>query len=549
MVERKVAMTRMTGGQAIVRSLIAHGVDTIFGIPGIQMDHFFNALHDERNAVRVIHTRHEQGAAYMAYGYAMASGRVGAYAVVPGPGLLNTTAALSTAYANNAPVLCVSGQIPSHLIGRGVGVLHEIPDQLALIRGLTKWAARADHPREAPELVGEAFRQLSTGRIRPVEIEMALDIMAQEAEIEIPAPDAAAPPPAPDPDLVEQAAQLLGKAERPLIFSGGGAVNAGAELQALAEMLEAPVIMSRNALGAMSERHYLTQSFLAGHRLWADADVVLGVGTRLNPQIPSWGLDKGLKFVRIDIDPVEITRVQRPAVGIASDAGTGLAALAARLGTHNRARESRKDEMATLKASIRAEYEQNLGPQIAYLDAIRAELPDDGIFVEELTQIGYVARLAFPVYQPRTFIGTGYQGTLGFGFATALGAKVARPDVPVVSINGDGGFMYNVQELSTAVQQGIDVVTVIFKDGAFSNVQRMQVEDHGGKVIASDLHNPDFVKLAELFGAQGLRAETPDDLRGALRQGFDTAGPTVIEVPIGEVPNPWDYLFLPKARG
>ncbi len=541
-------MTRMTGGQALVRALEAHGVDTIFGIPGVQMDHFFNALHDERNSIRVIHTRHEQGAAYMAFGYAAATGKVGTYAVVPGPGLLNTTAALSTAYANNTPVLCVSGQIPSQLIGRGVGVLHEIPDQLALIKGLTKWAARADHPNEAPDMVREAFRQLSTGRIRPVEIEMAMDVLGQQAELEIGAPAVAPPPPEPDPELIKNAAKLLGGARRPLIFAGGGAVDAGPELLALAEALQAPIIASRNALGAVDDRHYLSQSYVAGHRLWADADVVLGVGTRLNPQIPTWGVDDNLKFVRIDIDPVEITRVHRPAVGIVSDARTGLAALVDAIGAHNGQRESREAELTALKSDIRAELHENLGPQMAFLDAIRAELPEDGVFVEELTQVGYVSRLAFPVYHPRGFISTGYQGTLGFGFATALGVKVARPDTPVVAISGDGGFMFNVQELATAVQQGIGLVTVIFKDGAFGNVQRMQKEDHGGKVIATDLHNPDFVKLAELFGAQGLRAESPDQLRDALRKGFATAGPTIIEVPVGEMPSPWDYLFLPRAR-
>ncbi len=541
-------MARMTGGQAMVRSLIAHGVDTVFGIPGVQMDHFFNALYDERNSIRVIHTRHEQGAAYMAYGYAAATGRVGTVAVVPGPGLLNATAALSTAYANNAPVLCVSGQIPSQLIGRGVGVLHEIPDQLSLIRGLTKWAARADHPREAPDLIREAFRQLSTGRIRPVEIEMALDVLELEAEVEIGEPASPPPPAQPDPDLIEKAAALLGGAARPLIFAGGGAVDAGPELLALAEALQAPVIASRNALGVIDDRHYLSQNLVTGHRLWADADVVLGVGTRLNPQIPTWGVDGELKFIRIDIDPVEITRVHRPAVGIASDARCGLAALNDRLGRHNSARASREGELTGMKAAIRAEFHETLGPQMAFLDAIRAELPDDGIFVEELTQVGYVSRLAFPVYHPRGFIGTGYQGTLGFGFATALGVKIARPDVPVVAISGDGGFMYNVQELSTAVQQGIGLVTVIFRDNAFGNVRRMQVEDHGGKVLATDLHNPDFVKLAELFGAQGLRANDAEELRAALRRGFETAGPTIIEVPVGEMPSPWDYLFLKRAR-
>ena len=541
-------MTRMTGGQALVRSLMDHGVDTVFGIPGVQMDHLFNALYDERNTVRTIHTRHEQGAGYMAYGYAAATGRVGVCAVVPGPGVLNAATALATAYANNAPVLCVAGQIPSHAIGRGIGLLHEIPDQLALVRGLTKWAARAEHPSAVPGLMREAFRQLSTGRIRPVEIEMAMDMMALETEIETLPPATELAPPAPDPEAVEEVAKLLGGAQRPLIFAGGGAIDSGPELVAVAEMLQAPIVPSRNALGAVSDRHYLVQNMPAGHRLWADADVVLGVGTRLNPQIPGWGSDDGLKIVRIDIDATEIGRLGRPAAGVVGDSRIALAALADRLVRHNRKRASREPELAALKTAMREELRRNLGPQMGWLEAIRAELPEDGVFVEELTQPGYVARLAFPVYAPRGFIGTGYQGTLGFGFATALGVKVARPDVAVVAIAGDGGFMYNVQELATAVQQGIGVVTVVFNDGAFGNVRRMQRHDHGGKVIATELHNPDFVRLAESFGAQGLRAETPDELRAALRLGLETPGPTIIDVPVGEMPDPWGYIALPRIR-
>ncbi len=541
-------MTRMTGGQALVRSLEAHGVDTVFGIPGVQMDQFFNALHDERNRVRTIHTRHEQGAGYMAFGYAAATGRVGVCAVVPGPGLLNASAALATAYACNAPVLCISGQIPSRSIGRGVGMLHEIPDQLAVLRGLTKWAERIDDPGQAPALVGEAFRQLATGRVRPVALEMALDTLAQESEVGLLGPVAHRAAPDADPERIDQAARLLGAAERPLIFAGGGTADAGPEVQALAEALQAPIVLSRASLGAVDDRHYLVQSHPGGHRLWANADVVLGIGTRMNPQIPTWGMDDDLKIIRIDIDPVEITRVHRPAVGIVGDAAPVLAALIERVGRYNRKRDSREEELTGLKSELRAEFERALGPQVAYLDAIRAELPEDGIFVEDLTQVGYVARFAFPTYRPRTFITTGYQGTLGFGFATALGVKVARPETAVVSIAGDGGFMYNVQELATAVHHGIGVVAVVFSDGAYGNVRRMQVEDHGGKVIATDLHNPDFVKLAESFGAQGLRATTPIELRGALRRGFDTPGPTLIEVPMGEMPNPWDYIFMRRAR-
>ena len=312
-------MTRMTGGGALVEMLRRHGVDTVFALPGVQNDALFVAFYDAGEALRVIHTRHEQGAAYMAFGYARATGKVGTYAVVPGPGFLNTTAALATAYATNAPVLCISGQIPSDLIGRGFGLLHEIPDQLGILQRLTKWAARIDHPTQTGRLVNEAFRQLRDGRPRPVGIEIPPDVLALETEIALPAAEAPPPITEPDPELIDRAATLLAAARKPLIFVGGGAVEAGAEVLAIAEMLQAPVVSFSGGKGIVSDRHYLAQSALAGHELWRETDVVLAVGTRLNQPQLRWGVDRDLKLIRIDIDPTEITRFFKPALGIVAD--------------------------------------------------------------------------------------------------------------------------------------------------------------------------------------------------------------------------------------
>jgi acetolactate synthase-1/2/3 large subunit len=452
----KKASSRMTGATALVEMLHRHEVDTLFALPGVQNDALFVALYDAGDNIRVIHTRHEQAAAYMAYGYARASGRPGAFAVVPGPGLLNTTAPLATAYATNAPVLCISGQIPSDLIGRGFGLLHEIPDQLAILKGLTKWAARIGHPTETGKLLNEAFRQLADGRPRPVAVEIPLDIMAREYAVALPPPDAAVPPPEPDPDLIADAAKALSAAKLPVIFVGSGAMEAGPEILALADRLQAPVVTYTGGKGVVSDRHYLAQNLLAGHELWKTADVVLAIGTRLNQPQTRWGFDTGIKLIRVDLDPVEITRIVRPAIGIVADAKDAAEALL-RAVDGGPKRESRKDELEGLKGRTAATIAERLGPQCEYLEVLRAELPDSGIYVEDLTQVGYVGRLAFPVYQPRTYVHSGYQGTLGFSYATALGAKVACPDVPVVSVSGDGGFMYNVQELSTAALFGIDV--------------------------------------------------------------------------------------------
>ena len=535
-------MARMTTARAIVRSLVANGVDTVFGLPGVQLDALFNALHDERNRVRVIHPRHEQAAAYMALGYAQASGRVGTYVVVPGPGILNTTAALATAYGACAPVLAITGQLPAHTIGRGYGLLHEIPDQLAVLRGLSKWAERIEHPTQVPRLMHAAFDQLRSGVPRPVAVESPMDVLGLEADIE---GIEAAPGPAPtspDPSGIENAAKLLAAAEHPVIVVGGGTLHAGEALLEVAQTLQAPVIAHRMGRGILDDRHPLSVTQPAGATLWKEADAVLAVGTRFTHYRTSWGA-AGLPVVRIDVDPAQMHRLGTPAVPIVADARLALEALASALGRFAGRRASRRDEVAEIKAAALGAMRASAGKQIEFLDALRAALPEDGIFVDEMTQVGYVAQSAFPVHAPRTYVSSGYQGTLGAGFPTALGVQVACPGHAVLSINGDGGFMFNVQELSTAVQQGLAVVAVIFEDGAYGNVKRMQEDLHGGRVIASELRNPDFVRLAESFGAYGVRVDRPDALRDAVARAWGRRVPTVVCVSVGRFPSPFDVVL------
>jgi acetolactate synthase I/II/III large subunit len=346
---------------------------------------------------------------------------------------------------------------------------------------------------------------------------------------------------------VQQAAGLLDDAKRPLIVVGSGADDAGAELLAVAEVLQAPVVSVTSGWGVVSDRHYLGLRSVAGHRLWADADVVLAVGTRLLRPLTEWGVDETLKLIRIDIDPNEMMRIHTPTVGIVSDARTALAALSTALSATNLPRRSRRDEMLALKAEadrVAAE----LRPQIDFLRAMREALPDDGIFVDEMTQVGYVARAAWPTYMPRTLITTGYQGTLGYGFATAMGAKVAHPSRAVLSVSGDGGFLFTAAELATAVQHRIGVIAVVFNDGAYGNVLRIQKELYGGRVIATSLHNPDFIAFAQSFGAVGVRATTPGQLRDAVRAAVDRTTPTLIEVPVGEMPGQRPVTVLPRVR-
>ncbi len=541
-------MTRMTGGQALVKSIIAHGVDTIFGLPGVQLDWFFNALHDEGNNIRVINSRHEQGVAYMAHGYAQSTGKVGAFAVVPGPGVLNTTAALSTSWAANVPVLCVTGQIPSATIGRGYGQLHEIPDQLSILQGLTKSAARIDHPTDAPGKVAEAFRQLRTGRPLPVALEMPLDQLADSCNVDMleAATEYARPPV--DEDAVSKAAKLLAGAKAPMIFVGSGAVDSGEAIQALAEIVQAPVIANRTGRGIVSNRHYLSMMSLEGHRLWADADVVLAIGSRMQQPRMNWGMDKDLKIIHVDIDPVEIKRIATPDVAIVGDAQDIVPALVDAVAKQAPSRASREDELLALTGEVQAMLRDRLGPQMSWIKVIREALDDDGIFVDELTQVGYVSRVAMPVYQPRKYLSSAYQGTLGCGLGVAIGAKIANPDRQVLSINGDGGFMYNVQELATAAKYNVNVVAIVFADGAFGNVRRMQEELYDGRTIASDLQNPDFVKMAESFGCAAYRAESPDELAKVLPNAFKQSGPAVIEVPFPKTPDPWPIIIPSRNR-
>jgi len=541
-------MQTLNTAQTVVSMLEVNGIDTLFCLPGVQNDPFFDALYDRTNAIRPIHARHEQACAYMALGYAMAAGKPSAYVVVPGPGFLNTTAALSTAYAVNAPVLALTGQIQQSMIGRNVGLLHELPDQLAIMRGLTKWADRIPSPNAAPGLVNEAFRRLLSGRQRPVALECAMDTWARRAPVELIATAAMADPCPVDEEAVERAAKLLGDAQRPMIVVGGGAQGAGEFVQRIAEMLDAPVMTGRMGQGVIDGRHRLSITSPAGYQFWGEADVVLAVGTRLQPQQQNWGIDDTLKIIRIDADSEELDRQRKPEIGIVGDATATLRVLADRLAKHNMKRNGRAEQVAGIKAASTKKIRDLLAPQIAYLEAMRKALPEDGILVDELTQMGYAARFAWPTYRPRTFLSPGYQGTLGWGYATSLGAKIAKPDSAVLSISGDGGFMFTAMEMATAAQHGIGVVAVVFSDGAFGNVKRIQQQSFNNRTIATDLRNPDFVKMAESFGIDAVRVGSPDELGAAISRGIAKGAPLLIDCPVGQFPDPWSLVTLPRIR-
>jgi acetolactate synthase-1/2/3 large subunit len=546
-------MPELTAGEAIVRTLLAHGVDTVFGLPGAQMYPLWDALQRLGDRVRTLSARHEQGAAYMALGYAKATGRPGVYTVVPGPGVLNTTAALCTAWGCNTPVLCLTGQVPSAFLGHGRGHLHELPDQLATLATLVKHARRIDRPADAPGAVAEAWRAMLSGRPGPASLEMCWDTLGEVAAMEIPAPLPPLPAPEPDPEAVAQAARLIAGAKHPMIMVGGGAQHAAAEVRALAERLGAPVTAFRSGRGIVEEDHPLGVSSWAAHALWPDTDLLIGIGSRLELQTMRWtGMMRRFDraeapphVIRVEIDPAELERY-RPHVGILADAAAGARALTRAAERAGAPGPGDAERIAAAKRAAAAAVAK-VQPHVDYLAAIRAVLPRDGFFVEELCQAGFASYFAFPVYEPRTYVTPGFQGTLGFGYATALGVKAAAPQRAVVSINGDGGFGFNLAELATAVQERLGVVAIVFNNGAYGNVQRDQEQRYEGRVLGAALANPDFVKLAESFGVRGERVDSPAALRPALERALAADAPALIEVPVertAEV-SPWEFILPP----
>ena len=523
-----------------MKSLYREGIRVIFGLPGVQLYHAMDALYDEPG-IRFITTRHEQATAYMADGFSRAGGGIGTALMVPGPGLLNAAAAIGTAYSASSPILVLSGQIERDMIGVNRGMLHEVDDQIDCIAPITKWAKRILDPAEVPDAVHEAFFHLKTGRPRPVEIEIPPETLAEIAQVELIEPEEY-PRPVGTAEQIQQAAQTLSQATSPLIWAGGGVISSVASeaLVRVAEHLQAPVVTTAEGRGAISDHHHLS---LGGLMLRNDPlgearfghDVILAVGTRLaTPHFLG-----GQRVIQIDIDPEELGRNYENTMGIHGDARSSLEELHKALSAAAPARPEDKEAINKLK-ELRAESSIRVEPQDSLIAAVRSAMPDDGILISGMTQLGYYSRTYFPVYQPQSFLTSSYFGNLGYAYPTALGAKVAQPDKAVVALSGDGGFLFNSQELATAVQHGINAVVVVFNDNAYGNVLRDQVNRFDGRAIGAELHNPDFVKLAEAYGARGVRAHGPDELEASLKEALGIEAPTLIEVPVGMMPSPFE---------
>jgi acetolactate synthase-1/2/3 large subunit len=526
----------MTGGDALARQLRAEGTEVIFGLPGDQLMSALDALVDTPE-IRYIVTRHEQATTYMADGYARASGRPGVAMVVPGVGVYNAASGLATAYACSSPVLLVSGQVNRHGIGRDLGLLHDVHDQLDIIRPVTKWAERITDAGAIAAGVHEAFIQMNSGRPRPTEIEIPPEAFAEQAEVTLLPPAERQPVIPSDADL-QKAAELLAGAATPLIIAGGGAVlgDAGAALTAVAEKLQALVVTSREGKGAIDDRHPLSVGTMWVNRrlrpVLDAADVVLAVGTRMQ----GFGLQPGQQLIHIDADAEQIGRNSPVSVAVPADAKLALEALLGLLS--GPARPSRADEGRSIRESVLAELHA-VGPQFRIVDALRAGIPEDGIVICDTATVAYACHMAYPVYAPRTYLSTSYMGTLGFGYPASLGVKVAQPGRPVVTVVGDGGFLFASNEMATAVQHGINTVTVVFDDGAYGNSNRDQQEKFGGRELGTRLRNPDWATLARAFGVESQRVDDIAKLPDALREACAADTSTLIAVPIPRLPSPF----------
>lgn len=532
----------MTGGQALARQLVVEGVTDIFGIPGVQLDWATDALNDVLPSIRFIVPRHEQAASYMADGYARTTGRPGVCMVVPGPGLLNAMSGLATAYACSSPVLCIAGQIPSTTIGKGWGLLHEINNQSAILSSVTKWNRLARTPAEIPSLVQQAFGELRSGHPRPVGLEIPPDVLQARGEVSLLAAAVAPTPEAPPAADLAQAAQWLREASLPVVYAGGGVLAAGAceALQVLAERLQSPVAMSDNGRGALSDRHPLAVLNLGSRVALPHADLVLVVGSRFSNGMgrPHYHAPHA-RYIYLNIEDGDMADSRPEGLRLQADARIGLDALLVELGPLQR--PPRNGQVAAIRAWC-DEQIAFVEPQRSYLRALRESIPDDGILVSELTQIGYAASFGYPVHRPHTLITPGYQGTLGYGFPTSIGVALGNPERVVVSINGDGGFGWGMQELATAAKYRPNLVVVVFADQAFGNVRRMQNAAFQ-REIGTDLHNPDFVKLADAFGLPGTRVDSPSGLQAALRSAIANGGPALIEVSVPAMPSPWHLIY------
>jgi acetolactate synthase-1/2/3 large subunit len=541
--KERVMMTaaRLDGGQAAIRALEAHGVEVVFGIPGVHTLRLYDALYGSR--IRHILSRHEQGAGFMADGYARATGRPGVCIIITGPGLTNVATAIGEAYADSQPVLVISSNVQRADAGQMRGNLHDLTDQQALMGTITKWHTSVGDSRQIGPAIARAFQQMQTHRPRPTHVEIPIDVLDEVCE-HPPVPVQEGVAPGGDPAAVDRAAALLRGAQRVVILAGGGAVasrGAAPLLARLAERIGAPVLTTVMGKGAIPEDHaYAVGAFYwswardsAASRLLTESDAILIVGSKVGHMTSGGGrMPLPAQRVQIDLDPAELGRNYPISVGIAGDAAAVLGQLLDVLGEWSPAAPWSPDDVANVREAMSQPASPAEAGHLAYLRAVRAALPRDAIVAADMTMMGYLANRHLPIYEPRTYLFPRGFGTLGYAPPAAYGAKVGQPERAVVAIVGDGGFQFTMQELGAAVQHRLGVPILIFNDSTFTAVKRAMDRQYGGRTLAVDLVNPDYVRLADAYGISGERASSPAALGEAIGRALDRDVPTLIDIPI-----------------
>jgi len=527
-------MPGRSGAQTLVESLVAEGVRTLFGIPGVDTLSVYDAFLDHPQ-IRAINVRHEQAAVYMADGFYRASGEVGVALTSGGPGALNTMTAMNTAFNDSSAVLHVTNDNPAHVRRKGRGYFHDIVDQFGMFRPVCDFAQQASLPAEIPPAVHAAMLALRSRRPRPALVEIAGDAFKEDTDAPIP-PAAQGRRRQPDQADVARAAELIAKAKRPIVWAGGGVIagDASAGLVRLAETLGAPILSSQTGKSAVPGDHPLYVGNWMNERpvrgLLADSDLLVAVGTRFS-YFPTggWSLSLPATIVQIDLDPAEIGRNYRVAAGVVGDAAVGLDSLSTELDRIGYARPAdRAADVAALNQTI-AEAVGN-SVELDVLDQIRKALPADGMIFNDPTTIVFWARSWWKCYAPRTwFVPSGF-GTLGFALPSAIGAAIAKPGTPSLAIIGDAGVMFTIQDLMTAVEHRIPVIVLVFNDKGYG-VERRHQDHLYGRRSGVDLLPPDFVALARAFGAKGVRVDNIGDVGATLKSALGEAGPVLIEAP------------------
>ncbi len=535
-------MTKLTGAQAIVKCLEREGIEMIFGIPGLHNMPIFDALY-QHPTIKYMTVRHEQGAAFMADGYARASGKIAAVLSLPGPGVTNAYTGLGEAYTDSSPVLLLATQVNREAINQNKGLLHELSHQLEILAPIMKYSQRVTDPTQIPNVMRQAMAALRNGRPRPVQIEIPRDIQLET----IAWPEGDIPPAqqertCPSVEAVEAAAQSLREAKRPLIYAGGGVISsdAGEVLVQLAECLGAPVLTTGMGAGSIPGDHPLAcgVAWIASadiRPLFAACDALLAVGTRFNQAMThDWSIQLPPVTIRIDVDADEIERnlpIEQKLVG---DARTTLTAINNQLVAWG---EDRQGQIPPQLAQVRAEYRTALRKKVGstgpWMEALRTNLPRDTVISADMSLFWADMLGIFPIYKPRTMLFPWGYGTLGFSIPEAIGAKAALPERPVIAIAGDGAFLFTGMELATAVQYGLNIPILIPNNNAYGMIKVQQRDQYDGQFIAVDLHNPDFVQLAHAFGAYGERVAVPEALGEAVKKALAMDKPTIIEIPWG----------------